>query len=178
MKLRLLHLISMLSCLCLLGQINQAYADSLPEYTIKTTYLYNFALLTEWPKEAPEGTFNICILGRDNFGPALDALRGKNVNNKPIQTRHIQSSIEASECHLVFIGNTDRYRTTQMIRELANLPVLTVTDEMSLSNDGAMILLYPEKQRMVFDINLSVAKQANLNLSARLLRLARRVVSQ
>ncbi len=156
--------------------VGNAKADSLPEYNLKTAYLYNFALLTEWPQQQSEASFNVCIFGQDNFGPAINAIRGKAIDNKAIQIRHISESKEASQCRLVFIGKASGAQTGKLMNELASLAVLTVTDDVGLSEDGVMIRLYPENQRLIFDINIAMVKQANLTLSAKLLRLARRVV--
>lgn len=158
--------------------VGNAKADSLPEYNLKTAYLYNFALLTEWPPLQFETSFNVCIFGQDNFGPAINAMRGKAIDNRAIQIRHISESQQASQCHLVFIGKAGSVQTGRLMNELAGLAVLTVTDEVGQSEDGVMIRLYPENQRLIFDINIDVVKRANLTLSTKLLRLARRVVSQ
>ncbi len=147
-------------------------ADPLPEYTVKAGYLYNFALLTEWPDEAIGDSLELCILGPDHFGPALDALRGKTVNNRRIDIRFIVQPSEARKCHILYIAEAERSEMAALRGELANRPVLTVTDDESLSKAGITIFLRPDRQRLVFEINNNAAKRANLNISARLLRLA------
>jgi len=61
-------------------------SQAVPEYTMKAAYLYNFALLTTWPTTSPFGaSFNLCLYGQDDFGPALDVLNGKEVNGQRVQ---------------------------------------------------------------------------------------------
>src|ERR1700756_4784994 len=45
------------------------------EYAVKAAYLYKFTPFVEWPASAfagPGSPFNVCVLGDDPFGPALD----------------------------------------------------------------------------------------------------------
>lgn len=54
-------------------------------------------------------------------------------------------------------------------------PLLVITDASDLINKGAMIAIKIENQRMVFEINLTAAKQAKLHLSSKLLSLAKKI---
>ena len=76
-------------------------SQAIPEYTMKAAYLYNFALLTTWPTSAPTGPFTLCLYGQDTFGPALEALNGKEVNGQTIQVRHIERVENALQCRLI-----------------------------------------------------------------------------
>jgi hypothetical protein len=58
-------------------------AEPLPEYRLKTAFLYNFALFTEWPSDVG-GTLHVCVHGADPFGTELDALQGKSVGERSI----------------------------------------------------------------------------------------------
>src|ERR1035441_7226967 len=54
------------------------------EYTVKAGYLYNFALLTEWPSDTADKNLEVCLIGNDDFLPALQTLQGKMVNERRI----------------------------------------------------------------------------------------------
>ncbi len=147
--------------------------DLLPEYTVKAGYLYNFAMLTEWPADAVGENLELCFIGDDAFGAALEGLQGKTVNNRQINIRLLARPSEAKDCHVLFIAEVGRTEFAQIKREIAGYPVLTVTDNESLAQSGVAIFLRPERQRLVFEIDANTARNANLNISARLLRLAR-----
>jgi hypothetical protein len=56
-----------------------------------------------------------------------------------------------------------------------DLPVLTVADMEDAAQQGVIIGLAIDKQRITFEINASAARNANIVLSSRLLSLARNV---
>jgi hypothetical protein len=147
--------------------------DLIPEYTVKTGYLYNFAMLTEWPSDTMGENLELCFAGNDDFGSVLKTLQGKVVNNRTINVRSLAHPGEVKGCHVLFFAEVEHSTFAQFKREIAGQPVLTVTDNESLAKSGVAIFLRPEQQRLVFEININAAKSANLNISARLLRLAR-----
>lgn len=152
--------------------------DPLPEYTVKAGYLYNFAMLTEWPPGTDGVSLELCIYGNQDFGPALEGMRGKMVNGRTINIRYLAARDDAKECHVLFIRDVERAAIPRLMKEIAGLPILTVTDDESLAQAGAVIFLRPERQRLVFEINVGAARSASLSISSRLLRLARGGVSE
>lgn len=157
-----------------------AYAQTsqaIPEYTMKAAYLYNFALLTTWPSAPPAGPFNLCLYGQDTLGPALEALNGKEVNGQKIQVRHIERIENALQCRLIFINETNEGRVARLVNMVGRAPILTVVDDGLARPAGAMISLVPESRRLAFEVNATAIKQANLQVSSRLLQFAAKVVS-
>jgi hypothetical protein len=147
--------------------------DPLPEYTLKAGYLYNFAILTQWPEQMNNRNFELCFYGNSELGWALQSISGKKVNQQNITIREIKQSTEASNCHLLFIAESDNIETSRMIQSIALQPILTVTEDLTLVDKGVMILLRPEGKRLVFEIDHNTAKKSQLNISSRLLRLAK-----
>jgi hypothetical protein len=148
-------------------------SEPLPEYTIKAGYLYNFAILTEWPSSALNDNLELCFVGDDDLGSALESLQGKMVNYRPINIRSLTHPGEVTGCNILFIGKMGHTEFALLQREIAGQPILTVTDNENLAKSGLTVFLRPERQRLVFEINTNAAKRANLNISSRLLRLAR-----
>jgi hypothetical protein len=64
---------------------------------------------------------------------------------------------------------------TEIINQLEKSPVLTVTDNHELFRAGAMIGLFLDNKRLIFDIDYARAQNAQLNISSKLLRIARTV---
>jgi hypothetical protein len=147
--------------------------EALPEYTIKAGYLYNFALLTEWPSSSLGETFNMCLYRSGAFSTALESIRGKQIGNRPINIKYVERSGDIQACHLLFVAEITRSEMTRVVKEIAARPVLIVTDDELLGQEGAMVLLRPEGNRLVFEIDLATAESVNLKISARLLRLSR-----
>jgi hypothetical protein len=59
-----------------------------------------------------------------------------------------------------------------LLQQLAATPVLTITDSTGLADRGIMIEMRRQGPRIVFDVNLAAARKANIDFSARLLKLA------
>jgi hypothetical protein len=153
---------------------SNAYArDALPEYIIKAGYLYNFSLLTAWPSESLGDAFDICLYRNQEFKGALETIQGKLVENRPIVINYLEHPKETHACNILFVAEIKREEMNRIVEEINKRPVLIVTDDEALVKAGAAIFLRPEGRRLVFEIDLSVAKSAQLEISARLLRLAR-----
>ena len=163
----------LLSGLLLLG--GNARASEFDEYAVKAAFLYNFAKFVEWPPEkfaSADAPLVICIAGDNPFGPALGAIAGKRVENHPVEVRHLPTATGLDPCHIVFLGRAEQGRYKPMLARLARLPILTVSDINDFTQAGGMIGLVEADQRIRFNINLTEARRANLNLSSQLLKLA------
>ncbi len=141
--------------------------------TLKAAFLYNFALYTSWPPGAATG-FALCAFGRDDLGPALDALAGKTVDGKPVQVRRVDSIGDARSCQLLYVSEATGASLASVARGLQGAPVLVVSDAAGAA-EQAMIQIEPDASRLAFSVNLGRVRAAGLDVSARLLRLARSV---
>src|ERR1700730_292209 len=87
------------------------WAAAPSEYQVKAVFLFNFAQFVEWPPQAftdPRTPFVIGILGKDPFGPDLDAVvRGEAINNRPLVVERYRSIDELHNCNILFIGRTE-----------------------------------------------------------------------
>lgn len=146
------------------------------EYNVKAALLYKLTNFIEWP--APSGGvqpehFNICLLGRDDFGIALDSLNARKVNDTPIVVhRFAHSKGINKQCQLLFISDSKKPFLASIIHALGSQPVLTIGDAINFAESGGMIQFVSEKKRIGFKINLQKAQAANLKISAPLLELA------
>lgn len=150
---------------------NIVNAKALPEYTLKTAYIYNFALLTDWPDDEQKDDFNICFYKKD-FGQASDVLENKKSHNQKIKISTISDISEAKKCQIVFIRKNQE-EGKELIQELSGEPVLIVSENQHLANSH--ITISQDNHKLVFDVNLKTLKMNNLAVSSRLLKLAHRV---
>jgi hypothetical protein len=155
---------------------SRAHAPAPTEYHVKAAYLANFGRFVEWPPQpaAAEGQpFNVCVLGDDPFGPALDAaLAGEAINRAPLRARRIAKPRDASNCRILYISLSEDTRLKPILADLGSTSVLTVSDIPQFAKRGGMIELVLVKDKVRFEINMAAAEHAGLTLSSELLKLA------
>jgi hypothetical protein len=163
-----------LSVLSAIGMAFAAHGEDLPEYRLKAAFLYNFAAYTEWPAEVG-GTLNVCIYGADPFGTEADALNGKKAGLR-ILAVHRKTQAEALKgCQMIFIANAGSETVRRVLDALRGLPVLTVADTPQALQHGVALNMNLTQERVTFEASLRAAREARLELSSRLLRLATEV---
>jgi hypothetical protein len=142
------------------------------ERALKTAYLFNFIQFTQWPVP-PEEPFQLCVLGNTPLDEQLAGLEGKQVlNGLHIHLSHVAARDPLGGCHALYLDDSQRALAGEAITRLAGAPVLTITDSDGLADRGVMIEIHKRDQRLGFEVNLKVARRANLNFSARMLKLA------
>lgn len=143
---------------------------------MKAAYLYNFAQLTEWPQAVGrEGEFVLCIAGQSGIINAVAELQGRGVQGRRLRLISITSATDAERCDMLFVEEGLGKRGSRMAGALRGKPVLTVTDDSRLGDDGVMLVIVPDGRRLAFEVNLALARQAKIKFSSKLLRLASRV---
>lgn len=153
----------------------QASHDPVHESDLKAAFIFNFAVFTEWPQETLAGgaPISLCASPGNSLLASLSALQDKLVNGHRIALRPATSPLRG--CHVLVLDRADRERWAQIKHELAGATVLTVSDDRVISGDGAVIGLSLADSRIGFDVDMAAARLARLNLSSKLLRLARSV---
>ena len=184
---RRLGLIISIAAMLVAGTAPHAHsqdASASSEYLIKAGFIYNFANLVQWPATTfpqSDSPITIAILGQDHFGTTLDrVLQGKKVNGRAFVIRRLRSVPELlksvadlKECQILFISSSEMPHLAEAIQILKGLPVLTIGETPGFAKNGGMINLLLEDNRVRFEVNVEAAKEADLNISSRLLALAR-----
>lgn len=145
------------------------------EYQIKAVYLYNFSRFVEWPAQTntQSNSFAICVLGKDPFGPVLDAtVAGENINGAGVVARRISKAQEGLDCRVLFVSTSEDKHLREDLNVLERTGVLTVSDLPGFSQHGGMIQFVMDGDKIRFEVNLSNAIDSGLNLSSDLLKLA------
>jgi hypothetical protein len=146
------------------------------EYEVKAAYLYNFGRFVEWPAKvttSKDNLFNICVLGQDPFGPALDTtLAGETISGKSVIAKRISSLEQSVDCQILFMSSSEGNRLNKIFGTLEKAGVLTVSDMPQFSQRGGMIQFVLEGKRVRFEVNLTACQNAGLSLSSELLKVA------
>jgi hypothetical protein len=155
-----------------------AEQQSVGEYKVKAAFLYNFTKFVEWPDQAfPDAAapFVIAVLGDDPFGDALDILKGKTAQGRPIVVRRIASLAEVTRVNILFVASSEKSRLGSVLPAAEAMHALTVGDAQGFRSQGGMIQLVRDGDKVGFEVNLDASRRAELKISSKLLTLAKAV---
>ncbi len=152
-----------------------ASAENVSEYTIKAGFIYNFAKFTKWPDESED--LKICIFGKDPFGNTINSLNGRQSNGRTIKIIRTKKIDEIKNCHIAFLNiiPPERHLFERALKKIKGTNVLTIADAANVTDFGVIIGMRIDNDKIAFDVNHTVAQASNLEISAKLLRLASQV---
>ncbi|MES2104030.1 MAG: YfiR family protein [Pseudomonadota bacterium] len=154
-----------------------AQAQHAPENQLKAALIFNFALFTEWPQAylADGEALSLCVAKHSLVSEALVDLEQKSVNGHPLRIKFLSEGESWQNCRVAYLENDAHSKLPPAGRKFDGQSVLTISDRPAAVDEGIMIAIAVENSRFVFDINATAARQAKLNISSKLLRLARKV---
>lgn len=167
----------MVSVLIMSAAGDPAYAqEQAQEHALKAALLSKFGLYVEWPGSAfssPASPVNLCVAGKDPFGEALDkVVASELINNRKVIIRRLKTVGRDSDCHILYIGESDAQPLEQIIEAVRGANVLTVTDAKKSGSGTGIIDFVIKDNRVRFDIDDEAADQNGLVISSKLLNLA------
>jgi len=152
-------------------------ADESMEYPVKAAFLLNFTKFIEWPPAAfgdAASPIAICILGDDPFGSSLTQIvEGEVVNGRKVAIQRVKRAPAPKACHVLFAGASEK--DVAKILPALGSGVLTVGEGEGFLREGGMIAFVIENRRVRFVINQTLAENAGLTLSSKLLNVAKAV---
>lgn len=147
------------------------------EYQVKAAYLYNFTKFIDWPATnfaSADAPIVIGIVGEDPFGKTLDDLvKGESVRGHPLVVKRLEPGEDWRGCQVLFISQTEKNQMPALLQQLKSNPVLTVGDSNGFAEQGGMINFVIVQEKVKLEINPEAATEAGLQISSKLLKLAR-----
>lgn len=140
------------------------------ESQIKAAFLYNFTKFVEWPPSAFASSDEPIVIGILGTSPVSDELqnvvRGRKVNGRSLVVVPALSRGGEGTVHVLFVA-----AGAENILE-SRPGVLTVGESDRFAALGGMITFIADAEKVKFAVNLGAAEQAELKISAQLLKLA------
>jgi hypothetical protein len=188
---------TVLSILCMLAGVAAARSvraqgiDTERGKRIEAGFVLNFLRFTDWPPrthELPSAPIQVTVVGDSALTANLTQLvRGERIGAQERRVevrpaREARPGVEAEaralvaqlqESHLVFIGRDDGHRVEWILDTVRSRPVLTVSDVPDFAAMGGMLGLVVRGGRLVFEANPAAVTAAGVNVSSKVLRLAR-----
>lgn len=170
-----LALVLWLSALGCLGQ-----TGTQREYELKQALLYRIIEYTEWPAGTVSNqppVIQIGLVGNIPFVEALEVLNGKTIHNRKLVTKRISEG-DHLNCHVLFIGASEKPRLPEILARLEHRPILTVSEMDGFVQHGGMINVPVAGNQISLEINPQAVTRSGLNLGSPLLKAATKIVSR
>ncbi|TMH87477.1 MAG: YfiR family protein [Betaproteobacteria bacterium] len=152
------------------------------EYRVKAAFLYKFGGYVEWPQGVfakPDSPIAIGVIGADALAEELARIvAGRTINGRPVTVRKLRPGEAVARLHVLFVGRSDSSRLADILAAAKGQPLLTVTESEEALELGSMINFVVVEDKVRFDIAPPPFESSNLKISARLLGVARKVVSK
>lgn len=168
---RLNHIICSLALLVLPAQANTTVVD---ERDMKAALIYNFSVYTTWP-EFTGNTFNVCAFEGDDESINNNLFESKEINGRPIRFVIIHTVSQVKNCQVLYLEETNKIGDRGLFENMEKFSVLSIAEIKNKTENASIIKIHLNNKKYDFTINNQVAKQANLMVSSKLLRLATRV---
>lgn len=164
---RLVAVLLLPAALLLAPAVTQSQAQGEVEARLKAQVLVKALRFVEWPASAlPAGQpLQLCLSDESALAQELRALDGQSLARNPLQVRAVRNR-QFAACHVLLAGEAQ-------LPFPAQPAMLWVSEEPGLLERGLMFSLQVEDGRVVFDVGLDAVRRAGLDISAKLLRLAR-----
>ncbi len=163
--------------LALLGALGSSSAWAVDEQELKAAIVFNLLLFVEWPADAAAASTVsrvLCVSPSNALNAPLKALQGRPVRSQLLEVRDLPAGASRAACHAVYLDAGDTSRQAGAKPDLA-VAALVISDDVDSPLPQAAIVLRHVGGRIGFDVNLEAARQARLQFSSKLLRLARSV---
>jgi hypothetical protein len=152
------------------------------EYRVKAAFLYKFGSYIEWPRgsfASADSPVTIGVMGAETLAEELaQIVAGRNVNGRPVRVRRLRPGDPIAGLHVLFVGRADGGRLAEILAAARGQALLTVTESEDGLELGSMINFVVVEDKVRFDIAPPPSESSNLKISARLLGVARKVVSK
>jgi hypothetical protein len=154
-----------------------SFAQDVTEPALKAAFIYNFAKFTDWPPDAlpPKAPFRMCVFGDAAVADAVERLsQDRSLAGRPISVARSRDLPALQGCHVLYLSKIPSAQAAAALASVRDSPVLTLADTEDFLQAGGIAQLYFEHGQLRFDVHLEAARRARLQISSRLLALAKR----
>jgi hypothetical protein len=146
------------------------------EQQVKSAFVVNFVQFTDWPASAFEKADDPIIIGvldPKTLGDALaTAIQSKTIRGRKLETRTVTAD-SVGGCHVLIVGNAEGAEVQRAVKSAEAGSILTIGDSERFTANGGIIRFFIEDRKVRFEINQAAAQRAQLQISSKLLKLAK-----
>ncbi len=157
-------------------ETRNASAQGVDPTSLKSAILFKVLKFTVWPAQAgqAQGTdVAVCFLGKDPMADSFSEItRNEKIETRGILVRRDVAIPKLRECHVAFIGRSERKHLSEFLGTLRTLPILTVSDEENFARRGGMIEFALVERKIQLRVNVDALRQVRLDVSSKVLALS------
>ncbi len=156
--------------------IPESFSQEVTDDEIKAALVFKFPVYVRWPDAILDDnveTFEFLVLGKGRLSDLLGHFDGEKIMGKIIHVKRISTIQALEECHMLFIASSEEKNLAPVLKAIEGKPILTVGDMNGFAQQGGVINFIRKKDSIHFEINREAGKRAGLNISSKLLRLAK-----
>jgi len=146
------------------------------EDQVKSAFIVNFVQFIDWPDKTfakGDDPIVIGVVGSESMEAALAvATDAKTIKGRKLVIKHFAPE-SVGPCQVLFISAGSADKAPGIVKALADSSTLVVGDSDNFSDIGGTIRFYLEDRKERFEINQAAAERAHLQISAKLLKLAK-----
>ncbi len=149
---------------------------------IKAAFTYRFLLFTRWPEQASKkrrNTIRIGVIDNEALVLLFKDLSQKHISKKTIEVLPLGTDASPEllrSCQLLYISTTSSSKRKHFLKQVAGYPVLTISDTDSFLEQGGMIALFRQHNKVHFSVNRKNANDAGISFSSQMLKMATQIV--
>jgi hypothetical protein len=148
------------------------------EFQLKAAYLYNFANFVTWPEscfEDDEAPIEVAVVGEDPFGPFLEqTFDGMKVGKRGFEIERFEDVESLEDCHVLYVCSDLKDQIGEIVEFCRPRHVLVVTDWVGATGSGGIVNFFVDvKKRVRFEIQIDEAERYEIEVSSKLLKLAK-----
>jgi hypothetical protein len=181
--------LTVLAVVLLTGPIPLVFAqqptvvDVQKEYNVKGAYIYSFGRYAKWPVEAfanEHDPFLIGVVGTAPLDPILQRIgESKTINGRKVAIHQYATIEDAQFCHILFVSRSVPVEDQQLLLARSkNSSTLSVGETQGFTEWGGVINFVLQQDSVKFEINVQAAREKQISIDAKLLRLAKLVGEQ
>jgi len=157
------------------GNMNLQAAEPVALDKLKAAYLLKIPNYVQWDPgyfSSKKDSFRFCFLGNSPlYTLAAKEFSKRTTRGRKIQVKEIYQSHQMKECEVVHFGDLNPKALESYFNNGMGESILTTGESQNFLHHGGILRFYQIEGKLRFEINLKAARKANLEFSARLLRL-------
>lgn len=140
---------------------------------IKSSYIYNFAKLIDWPEKHKKGNFVIGVIGGSSmYQQLVTKYNGKTIGSQHIEIRKISNAHNFSVCHVLFVDHDFSDELPKVIPRLSDESTLLIAHQKGALSMGAVINFVVVEDNLKFELSVPNAENHKLFVGSTLKSLA------